>query len=216
MIKPVIIKYIHISDYSMFFDCYSDFFTKLLTSSEILKLKKYKLLRDKVNFFLGRAIVRNHFGIFNEEFTFNNYNKPLISSEKNFNITHTDGLVAVAFSNNYDIGIDVEKLSKIDINSLLPYFTSKDEKKNILSKNSEQKYKEFYKVWTLKEAYLKAKGIGLINDLQSINTFDMKKRNTYTKILGRDERYFLSGYVYSDAEIDFKFTLNELDQNFIT
>ncbi|MGE5458201.1 MAG: 4'-phosphopantetheinyl transferase family protein [Methanococcaceae archaeon] len=84
-----------------------------------------------------------------------------------FNISHTADCAAVAFSKNCRVGIDVEKITEIDLSDFTDYFTI-EQWNDIYS--DEDKYKRFYYYWTLIESGVKADGRGLsLITTQSIN-----------------------------------------------
>ncbi|MEM7280830.1 MAG: 4'-phosphopantetheinyl transferase superfamily protein [Pseudomonadota bacterium] len=78
----------------------------------------------------------------------------------NFNLSHTKGLVACAV---YDraIGVDVEQLrDNIDIRALSRRVLSKNEQ-DTLSFDKPPSQTRFFDYWTVKEAYSKARGLGI-------------------------------------------------------
>ena len=98
-----------------------------------------------------------------------------------FNISHSHNMVVCAFSDT-DIGIDVEKIREWRPRVAKSFHP---EERTRLEK-AEDKDLEFYKIWTMKEAYLKCLGTGITKNL-SFNVFEMP--NIHTEI--RD------GYVIS-------------------
>lgn len=99
----------------------------------------------------------------------NKYNKPYIkNADIYFNLSHSQNAFLISVS-KYESGIDIEDNS-LDINYLdcMNYAFSDEELKycNIDTSNN------FFEVWTLKEAYLKAIGIGLTDNLKQINCLD--------------------------------------------
>ncbi|KAL0743572.1 hypothetical protein Bca4012_085085 [Brassica carinata] len=92
-----------------------------------------------------------------------------------FNISHTDSLIACGVTVNVPIGIDVEdKTRKMrhDVLSLAKRFYSSEEVKFLSSiADTESQRKEFVKLWTLKEAYVKALGKGF--SASPFNTFSI-------------------------------------------
>ena len=92
-------------------------------------------------------------------------NNNLKGVDFHFNISHSENIVAVGFS-KYPLGVDIEKRKPIDISIYLPYFHNKEQ---LYLKNDNYSLARFYSVWTRKEAYLKAKGIGLIDGLNKIS-----------------------------------------------
>ena len=84
-----------------------------------------------------------------------------------FNISHTNDAFVLALSTMSRVGIDIEMLNgNEDLPSLIHYAFSEDEATYCNKGNLLQRFTE---VWTLKEAFLKAVGIGLINKLTSIS-----------------------------------------------
>lgn len=90
------------------------------------------------------------------------FGKPYINCKGlsiNFNISHSGNMIAIAISDS-KIGIDIEVLKpiKFDLTSYDGFFTSKELKAIIESKN---RNKAFFVLWTQKEAAVKYSGIGL-------------------------------------------------------
>lgn len=87
------------------------------------------------------------------------------ASHIHFNLSHTDGLAAVAVSMT-PVGLDVEWLGRR--NQLLDlaqrYFTA-TEHADILKQPENERQHRFLVYWTLKEAYLKAEAWGIVDSL---------------------------------------------------
>ncbi|WP_346239476.1 4'-phosphopantetheinyl transferase family protein [Niabella insulamsoli] len=83
-----------------------------------------------------------------------------------FNISHAGKRVAVAIS-DHPVGIDLEDIKKVDFAALAPSVFSENERQ--VFEQSEDPAFIFYKYWTSKEAFLKALGLGLVDDLQTID-----------------------------------------------
>ncbi|NOQ70358.1 MAG: 4'-phosphopantetheinyl transferase superfamily protein [Crocinitomix sp.] len=90
--------------------------------------------------------------------------KPMISGVK-FNISHSGTIVIAGFS-SVEIGIDIELIKEIDLTGMKRHF-HQDEKQHISS--AQRKTDAFFNVWTRKEAFLKAKGIGILKGLRHEN-----------------------------------------------
>ena len=91
--------------------------------------------------------------------------RPKIGHDFDFNISHSDEYVVCAFSKDHQVGIDIEKIKPISL-AFLKEFFNVDEWENIqLSRNSQE---TFYKLWTQKEATVKADGRGLNIPLKEI------------------------------------------------
>jgi 4'-phosphopantetheinyl transferase len=83
-----------------------------------------------------------------------------------FNLSHTRGLVAAAVSRRGDIGIDVEQIDpkKADRAVAEEYFAPA-ELRILKQAPAEDRTACFFRLWTLKEAYIKAIGSGLATPL---------------------------------------------------
>ena len=86
-----------------------------------------------------------------------------------FNITHCDRLAACAFHTG-PIGIDAE-LPGYFPDVLVSHALSKEEKDLLMSHSSNlpENREWFYRLWTLKEAYVKKYGIGVDTDLKDFS-----------------------------------------------
>lgn len=108
-------------------------------------------------------------------FVTNQHGKPFINNPRykwlQFNLSHTPGLIACAISAVEAVGIDVEQQKTLsDLESLCRYAFSTVESSAILtSKHTKQKEERFFTYWTLKEAYIKAIGMGLSLPLQDFS-----------------------------------------------
>ncbi len=81
-----------------------------------------------------------------------------------FNLSHAHFIATVAVSANYELGIDIEPLNPhiqpADIRAVL----SESEFLDLLQLAPGERSRELIKLWTLKEAYLKLLGTGMIID----------------------------------------------------
>jgi len=87
-----------------------------------------------------------------------------------FNLSHSQGLALYAFTLNRDIGVDVERIDKLqEAEQIVAYFFSDEEKAVFCKLPADQQHMMFFKSWTQKEAYLKAIGEGLSRSLDEIS-----------------------------------------------
>jgi phosphopantetheine--protein transferase-like protein len=88
-----------------------------------------------------------------------------------FNISHAGRYVVCAFS-DAPVGIDIEVIASADMKIAERFFAGR-EKMYIFEQTSEFAQREaFYRVWTMKEAYIKREGRGLGIPLPSFDVFD--------------------------------------------
>ena len=88
--------------------------------------------------------------------------------ELQFNISHTRGLVAVALASRGAVGVDVEEIddTKADLAIAEAYF-ARSEVEMLQQAPPSERTRCFFRLWTLKEAYIKAIGKGLSAPLSS-------------------------------------------------
>jgi 4'-phosphopantetheinyl transferase len=85
-----------------------------------------------------------------------------------FNLSHTRGWVALAVARDHEVGIDVERLpSSVDRD--LPIAALSEPEREWIESHSANRVEGFYEIWTLKEAFLKASGHGLVLPLQEFS-----------------------------------------------
>lgn len=106
------------------------------------------------------------------------HGKPFIPEypEIKFNISHCKGLVVCGFSDS-DIGVDAEFIRDFSPRVMERVF-SEEEKEFVMS--SEERNKDFFRIWTLKEAYGKYLGTGLFSALNG-NSFYFKSGQPFCK-----------------------------------
>ncbi len=79
-----------------------------------------------------------------------------------FNLSHTAGLIICGIVKGAEIGVDVEdrqRSTRAAFSSLFSYF-SEEEISQLETLPGEQQKQRFFEHWTLKEAYIKARGAG--------------------------------------------------------
>ena len=91
-----------------------------------------------------------------QQFIINEYGKPYINNKRLFfNISHSYDYVITIISDK-EIGIDIEKIRKTNLNTI-DIFATQKEKEYILSSENDI-YKRLFQIYTLKEAYFKMLG----------------------------------------------------------
>jgi len=86
---------------------------------------------------------------------------PAGHGELRFNLSHTDGLVALAVVRRLDVGVDVEHVHRRrETVGIADRFFAAAEVAELRSLPGEQQHSRFFDYWTLKESYIKARGMG--------------------------------------------------------
>jgi 4'-phosphopantetheinyl transferase len=79
-----------------------------------------------------------------------------------FNLSHSGALILIAIAPGRAVGVDVERIrTDLDPDDIAARFFSANECEVLASLTGPARYQAFFACWTLKEAYLKARGVGL-------------------------------------------------------
>ena len=88
-----------------------------------------------------------------------------IHPEVCFNISHSGNLVICAVS-DFEIGIDIQEKTRMDTDRIAKKVMSPGEYKKYLTSTERQDF--FYRVWVMKESYVKWTGDGITRELHSL------------------------------------------------
>ena len=124
-----------------------------------------------------------------------NFGKPYLNDypDFSFNHSHSQNFYALATSRNVqNLGIDIEELSrKVRFEALAQHAFHPEELKNWQALAYDPEY--WFKVWTTKEAVLKASGLGIRINLNELNTNIHPEQNG-----GRCEHPEIGIYAYQN------------------
>lgn len=88
--------------------------------------------------------------------------KPQLSTgELQFNLSHSGALAAVAVSAEHPVGVDIERLRPLEPIALARRFLAPEEADSLVAVPKAQQGAAFLRLWTAKEAYVKALGTGI-------------------------------------------------------
>lgn len=160
-----------------------------LKLSGILPLE-IKVLKVAGRLLLQRAL-KNWGYDRDDELLHSAYGKPYIQDAPAFNLSYTEGLVVLAITDLDTIGVDIELVKEIDYKSMLKVLHPNEQKLVI---ESEEPLHDFYRIWTRKEAVLKAVGTGLVNELEQLDCSRQYPDDRYTTISWRTIHNFEKKY----------------------
>lgn len=136
--------------------------------------------RHRHQFLVARALVRSTLSRYapidrrDWRFTTNQWGRPDIHPEHglgdlHFNLSHTDGLIAVAVARSGpELGVDVEDTwRRSHTDQIAEHFFAPAEVAALRALPPDRQHGRFFELWTLKEAYIKARGMGLAISLHS-------------------------------------------------
>lgn len=152
----------------------------LLASDERARYLRFHFEHDRHSYLaahaLTRAVLAPLAGLPAPELQFENgaHGRPELCQPAHgprlrFNLSHTRGLVACAVALEHAVGVDVEHVERrADIEQLAPAVFSQLERAQLAELAGDDRRTRFFRLWTLKEAYIKAVGKGLSLPLRSI------------------------------------------------
>ncbi|MDA3899514.1 MAG: 4'-phosphopantetheinyl transferase superfamily protein [Spirochaetes bacterium] len=89
-----------------------------------------------------------------------------------FNISHSRSMVCVAFAYR-ELGVDVEFMrERTNILQIAARFFHPEEYNRLQKTQGQKRIETFYRIWTLKESYLKCVGMGIGEDLRGFSVFE--------------------------------------------
>jgi 4'-phosphopantetheinyl transferase len=172
-----------------------------LGEDERLRYERFSGDEDRRMFLLGRvmarALVSEALGVGPTAWGWRDgaHGRPEVASPPTslrFNLSHSAGIVVCAIAHGRDVGVDVEDLKRRPVEpAVVRRYCSPEEILDIDAQR-DRWHDRFLRYWTLKEAYLKALGLGIsvtLSDL-SFSTDDSQPRIALARSLqGGDERW---------------------------
>ena len=149
----------------------------LLSEEERDRFRRYLRLEDASRYAVTRILLRMLLGQYLNEpadhlvFRYGKYGKPAFASRcasENlyFNVSHSEDMAIFAFTYAAEVGVDVEYIRFIDdFEAIAGRHFSCAENYRLRQAEPRQQLLNFYRLWTCKEAFTKALGVGLSNGL---------------------------------------------------
>ena len=152
-----------------------------LSEAERARAAQFHHLSDRWEFVLGRLMARHllsgRCGVPPGDFTFaeNAHGRPEIvhpalDRPLRFNLSHSGGIVACVLGDRYQVGVDVERLDRPPVDPrVIRRYCSDAEQAALAALPEAARHERFLELWTLKEAYVKARGVGLTLPLRQVS-----------------------------------------------
>lgn len=156
----------------------------MLCAEELNKVDRYRLPASKHSALITRAFIRLLLSKYAPikapawQFSISDLGKPEIKNPPlalRFNLSHNDKMIICALCLNNDIGCDIEDLTrKISVNAIAKRFFSAQEAQLIKMAPT-----RFFEYWTLKEAFVKATGLGISQGLDTFSFLINEAKETH-------------------------------------
>ena len=147
----------------------------LLSPDEWARNQRFVFPKGRHEHLVTRALVRTTLSAYQPsvdprawQFTANPFGRPEITSPicqpaLRFNVSHTDGLIVCLLAADREIGVDVEDTTRDTIGGveIADRYFSPAEVAALRAVPQAIQRERFFDYWTLKESYIKARGLGL-------------------------------------------------------
>jgi 4'-phosphopantetheinyl transferase len=143
----------------------------LLSEGERRRAARFRFDDDCSRFIARRGLLRVVLARYLESdpadvaFELNAFGKPTLTngdSRLQFNASHSDGVALVAVTVDRAVGIDIERHRLgIDYLGVADSFFSRDEVETLRRADAPTRRSMFFTLWSCKEAWVKARGLGL-------------------------------------------------------
>jgi 4'-phosphopantetheinyl transferase len=153
-------------------DALLDSYQAVLSPDEQARQRRFTFPEHRRQFLISHAFLRIALSQYAPvapeawQFVISGHGKPAVARPEpfqglHFNLSHTRGLAAVAVALQ-EVGVDAESIERRDpgIELARRYFAA-EEVAHLAQLEGEQRKSAFFDFWTLKEAYIKARGLGL-------------------------------------------------------
>ncbi len=159
---------------------------RLMTPEEQAQQQRYRFEKGRHEYLITRALVRTVLSRYVTidpslwRFDKNKYGKPAIASPKvvlplSFNLSNTTGLIVCLVALEREVGVDVENMTRPgETVEIAEQFFSPTEVSALRTLPPISQRSRFFEYWTLKEAYIKARGMGLALPLEQFS-FHLEK-----------------------------------------
>jgi 4'-phosphopantetheinyl transferase len=152
-------------------------FESTLSEDELQRASNFHFDKDRDRYIIAHFSLRDILGRYlgtepaQLEFSIDQYGKPsLLKHKLEFNLSHSGSFALVAVTQSRIIGVDVERMREgISSLSIARQYFSPAEIAELETVPAEQKETAFFACWTRKEAFIKAKGLGLSLPLDSFD-----------------------------------------------
>lgn len=142
----------------------------LLSDEERARAGRFHFDRDRHLYTVAHALVRTRLSHYEPDvaptawrFEVNRYGRPEVTrGDLRFNLSHTRGLVACAVTRGREIGVDVENVGRVGQTvAIADRLFAEHEVRALRALPEAEQRERFFTYWTLKESYIKARGMGL-------------------------------------------------------
>lgn len=150
-----------LNDEKLFNDLYTSVSKYRKEKIDSMKLHNDKCLSLGVEYLLKKGCSDLDIDYDNQIVIKEDLKKPyFVNSNFKFNLSHSGNMVMCIIS-DIEVGCDIEQIRKIDL-EIAKRFFNKSEYNLIMNEKEENRTAMFFRLWTLKESYIKCNGTGIV------------------------------------------------------
>lgn len=151
----------------------------ILSADELARAADFRRAADAGAFIARRAALRRilaqRLGIAPADvrLTTNAHGKPLLADGTvHFSLSHRRGVSVIALADQ-PVGVDLEFAdSQVEIEAIAAWFFAPDEREALRPLTEDERREWFFRLWTRKEAFVKALGVGISGGFARFGTLD--------------------------------------------
>jgi 4'-phosphopantetheinyl transferase len=144
----------------------------LLSAEERAQQRRFRFARNRHDYLVTRALVRTVLSRYHAidprawRFARNAYGRPYVAEPAGaglvFNVSHAPGLIACVVARDREVGLDIEDTTRrSETAKIADRYFSPLEVTALRALPAADQRARFFEYWTLKESYIKARGMGL-------------------------------------------------------
>jgi 4'-phosphopantetheinyl transferase len=150
-------------------------YREVLGRDEIERAERFHFEKDRVNYMVAHALVRETLGRYLRSassalrFETNPWGRPFLAGELEgrlqFNLSRSRDLVLLGVTKTRALGVDVEYSQRRGVVEIADRYFAPTEVGELRRLAEAEQQGRFFDYWTLKESYIKARGMGLSLEL---------------------------------------------------
>lgn len=144
----------------------------VLTPDEVARAGRYRVNEDAQSFIAARCMLRNLLGGYlstdpaSIRFAYSGTGRPRLEypslPDLDFSVSHSTGVILIAFARGRRVGVDLERISAtFEFGEVIESFFTEQERTLMESAPIQHKRELFFHLWTVREALVKACGVGI-------------------------------------------------------
>lgn len=162
---------------------------RLISAEELARSNRFVSVQARDTYLTARVLVRcvlsQYIEVDPQSWTFASGTNgkpeimaPVFAQSLRFNLSHTDGLLTCLIAHHRNVGVDTEAADRsVDIDAIADRFLAPSKSSHLRALSALERRQRFFELWTLRESYLKARGVGMSMPLDK-----------FSIVVGRKER----------------------------